>query len=132
MKKEFITYCLVGFSTTIFHIILFATLNLFLEYYIANIITLVITKILAYILNKVIVFKTKSNNKKELAGEITRYTISRAFTFLLDYFGLIFLVETLSMHELLGKIIVVVVVIVINYILSTTYVYRKSERSNHD
>lgn len=124
-NKTFIKYCIFGLITTILHILLFIILDSFLKYYIANIITLIIVKIIAYIFNKKYVFETKCKNKLELSKEIIKYTISRLLTMIVDYLGLIILVEVFNINEIIGKIIVVTTVVVLNYILSKYYVYKK-------
>ena len=129
--KEFISYGFWGGVTTLLHILLFWLLTkIGIKYYIANIITLITIKALAYIVNKIFVFKTKRKNKKELFKEIIKYILSRLFTMLLDYFGLILLVEVSHINELLGKIIVLIAVIIINYFLCKKYVYKKEVEVN--
>lgn len=123
-NKKFIKYCIFGLITTILHILLFIILESILKYYIANIITLIIVKIVAYIFNKKYVFETKCKNKLELSKEIIKYTISRLLTMIVDYLGLIILVEVFNINEIIGKIIVVTTVVVLNYILSKYYVYK--------
>ena len=124
--KEFISYGFWGGITTLLHILLFWFLTkIGIKYYIANIITLIIIKALAYIVNKIFVFKTKCKNKKELLKEIIKYIFSRLFTMLIDYFGLILLVEVFNMNELLGKIIILVLVVIINYFFCKLFVYKK-------
>ena len=129
--KEFISYGFWGVITTLLHIVLFYILTkVGIKYYIANIITLITIKTIAYIVNKIFVFKTKCKNKKELFKEIIKYIFSRLFTMLLDYFGLILLVEVFNINELVGKIIVLIVVIIVNYLLCKKYVYKKEVEVN--
>lgn len=130
--KEFISYCFFGGVTTLLHILLFWLLDSFMKYYIANIITLITIKTLAYFLNKIFVFKTKCKDKKELTKEVFKYIFSRLFTMIIDYFGLILLVEVFKINELVGKIIVLVLVVIINYILCKKYVYKKGEVNEKD
>lgn len=126
INKEVISYGICGVLTTILHIGLFWVLiHIGIKYYIANIITLISIKAIAYYLNKVFVFKSKCKNKKELVLEIIKYIISRLFTMIIDYIGLIILVEVIKMDEMIGKIIVLVIVVIINYILSKLFVYKK-------
>ena len=125
--KEFIYYGIGGVITTILHILLFALLNAVgIKYYINNIITLIVIKILAYFVNKIFVFKSKCKNYKELINEIVKYIFSRLFTMIIDYLGLILLVEVFNINVLLGKIIVLIIVIIINYFLCKKYVYKKN------
>ena len=129
--KEFISYAFFGVLTTLLHILLFWFLTkIGIKYYIANIITLITIKALAYIINKIFVFKTKCKNKKELLKEIIKYTFSRLFTMVIDYFGLILLVEVSNINELIGKVIVLILVVIINYFLCKKYVYKKEVVKN--
>ena len=124
--KEFITYAVGGIITTILHIVMFAILTFIgIKYYIANIITLISIKTIAYFINKIFVFKTKCKNKKELIEEVLKYIFSRIFTLIIDYFGLILLVELLHINVMIGKIIVLIIVVLINYFLCKKYVYKE-------
>ena len=109
--KEFIKYGIGGGITTLLHLALFWVLIKFgLKYYIANIITLITIKTIAYF-------------------EIIKYILSRLFTMIIDYFGLILLVEVFKINELVGKIIVLIVVVIINYFLCKKIVYKKEVSS---
>lgn len=126
--KEFISYGFWGGVTTLLHIVLFWILiKLEIKYYIANIITLITIKTLCYFVNKIFVFKSKCKNKKELLKEILKYIFSRLFTMIIDYFGLILLVEVFKINEVIGKIIILILVVIINYFLCKKYVYKKGE-----
>ena len=126
-NEVFIRYVIFGILTTLLHLLLFVILDYVgIKYYIANIITLIFIKAIAYIVNKVFVFKNKCNNKKELLVEIIKYIVSRLFTMLIDFIGLILLVEMFNINEVIGKIIILIIVTIINYILCKKYVYRNS------
>ena len=130
-NEVFIRYCIFGVLTTILHLLIFVLLNSFIKYYIANIITLILIKAIAYIVNKEFVFKTKCNNKKELLKEIIKYTFSRLITMIIDYVGLIILVEIFGMNEIIGKIILLVIITITNYLLSKAYVYKNINDTNN-
>ena len=107
-------------------VVLFDVLLLFkIDYKIANIITLISIKTIAYFINKIFVFKSKCNNSKELSKEIFKYIFSRLITMIIDYFGLILLVEIFKVDALIGKIVILILVVLINYILCKKYVYKK-------
>lgn len=136
LTKEIILYIIVGVVTTLVNIGLYSTLLFFnVEYKLANIISVVISIIVAYILNKIFVFKTKSNNISELFKEIYRFMYARGVTLLLDYFGLIIMVEVFNFNNLLSKIGLTFIVIVLNYILGKKLVFKKTknkEVNNND
>lgn len=130
INKETILYSIVGIITSILNILLFYILIIInIDYKIANIITLVIVKITAYVLNKNIVFKSKCSNKYDLIKEFIRFIIYRGLTLLIDYFGLIIFIDIFNINKLLSKIIIVIIVIIINYITGKKYVFKKKNLS---
>ena len=124
-NKEVLLYIVFGIITTILNILLFYILcNLGLKYFIANLITLIVVKIVAYICNKNFVFKSKCKNIIELIKEFIRFIIFRGLTLLIDYFGLIFLVELLSFNKMPSKIFITILVVIINYITGKKHVFK--------
>ena len=126
-KKQFIRYVIWGFITTVFHLVVFWLLNkVGLDYRIANIIAMVSSKSLAYMCNKFFVYKSKCNSIKELLREMFSFIIARGFTFFVDFFLLIILVDFVHINKMISKIIVLGVVVIINYILGEKFVFKKS------
>lgn len=124
-NKEILLYITFGIITTILNILLFYILCKFgLKYFIANLITLIVVKIVAYICNKNFVFKSKCRNIIELIKEFIRFIIFRGLTLLIDYFGLIFLVEVLSFNKMPSKVFITILVVIINYITGKKHVFK--------
>lgn len=94
-----------------------------LVYTIANIIALVFSKTVGYLLNKFWVYKSKTATKIDTVKELFRFILARGFTGVVDYVGLIVLVECFHMNKSLSKWIVVVAVIVLNYVLGKLFVF---------
>lgn len=128
LTKEIIMYIIFGAVTTISNIVIYSTL-LFInvEYKLANFIAIVISIIIAYVLNKKFVFCSKCNTLKELFKEIYLFMSARGITFLIDYFGLIFMVEVLHAPNIISKCFITVLVIILNYIFSKLFVFYKKE-----
>lgn len=125
---ETMRYGIVGVATTAINVGLFTLLVACgLDYRVANLATLVVTKLAAYAMNKLIVFRTVSETFSHLAREFLLFTLTRGGTMLIDYFGLILLVSFLDMDKTLGKGLVTVVVIAVNYALGKLIVFRKRE-----
>ena len=125
-NKELYLYIIFGIITSLINIGLFRFLLFFItSYKIANIITLMIVKLLAFIFNKYFVFKTKCYNGWEVTKEFLKFVVSRFITLLVDFFGLILLVDIINMPKMAGKLIVVLIVIIINYLFSKLYVFKK-------
>jgi putative flippase GtrA len=129
--EEVIRYLIVGVLTTVvslvtYYICVITILDpkVALELQIANIISWICSVAFAYITNRIFVFKSKS---KKLFKEITSFVSSRIVTLLLDM-GIMFLMVTLlNMNDKISKIIVQVIVIVLNYVLSKIFVFKKKK-----
>ena len=128
INRETILYGIVGVGTSILNVVMFQALVKFgIEYKIYNIITLIVVKVTAYICNKNIVFRSHADTFIGLAKEIGRFIVARGATMLIDYFGLIILVEVIHVSKLFGKIFVTVLVIVLNYVIGKKHVFKDAK-----
>lgn len=124
VNKETILYGIFGVSTMVLNIGLYEILIKFnLNYKSANLITLIVVKLVAYVVNKLFVFQSKTNNFLELSKEFGRYVVTRGATMLIDYFGLILLVDYFGYNKSICKYIVTIIVIIINYFFGKKHVY---------
>ena len=124
INKETILYGIFGIFTTFLNIGLYQLLiYLGIVYTNANLVALIVTKISAYIVNKIFVFNSKTENFVELAKEIGRFIVARGATMLLDYFGLIVMVELFGANKSISKYIITILVIVINYFVGKKHVF---------
>lgn len=128
VNRETILYGIFGVLTTLENIFLFKLLlKTSLPYTVANLITIITVKLTAYICNKNFVFESRCKNFVGLLKEFVRFVIARGATALIDYFGLILLVEVIKLPKLESKIIVTVLVIIINYIVGKKAVFKDSK-----
>lgn len=127
--REGITYVLVGLTTTAVNLIIYQGLLFFnVDYKIANIFAVILCKVYGYFANKLIVFKSHCDNWKELLKELVRFIMARGFTGVVDYFGLIFVVEVCNCDKVISKYAISVLVIVLNYILGKKMVFNKNRK----
>lgn len=131
-RKELISYGIFGVATTVVNIVLYQVFLGFVDYKISNLIAIVGAKVFAYVVNKTFVFHTKCRGILELIGEIIRFVFARGITGLLDYFGLIFLVEIFQFNESYSKYMIQVVVIILNYVFGKKLVFTAQEKNIHD
>lgn len=130
INRETILYGIFGVLTSLLNIVLFkALLMLSVEYKIANFFTLIVVKLAAYICNKNFVFQSRTGSWIELIKEFGRFVIARGATMLIDYFGLIALVELCNFDKMISKVFITVLVIVINYFVGKKHVF-KAAKSN--
>lgn len=128
LTKEIIMYIIFGAVTTISNILIYSTLLLInVEYKLANFIAIIISIMIAYVMNKKFVFCSKCSNLKELFKEMYLFIYARGVTFLIDYFGLIFMIEVIKSPNIISKCFITVLVIVLNYIFSKLFVFKKKE-----
>lgn len=125
-KKEAFRFVFWGVVTTLFNYFSFFFLELILAYQIANLISIVCTKLLVYYTNKKFVFRTKTNWKSQVL-EVFRYVLSRGFTGVVDFVGLIVLVDVLGIDNRIGKMIMIAAIMPLNYIMGKVFVFKKEK-----
>ena len=98
INKETILYTVFGILTSVLNVLLFQIL-LFLnfEYKVSNLISLVVVKITA-----------------------------RGSIMLIDFFGLIIMVDFINFSKLPSKIFITILVVVLNYIIGKKHVFKNS------
>ena len=118
---ELFGYLFFGFCTTLVNIIAFMILRSSVSLYISNLLAWLIAVLFAFIVNKIFVFKSKNYWLKEIVS----FFGLRLVSLLIDM-GIVYLmVEVLSIHELLTKIVANIVVILINYFISKCFIFKK-------
>lgn len=125
-KKEAVRYLFWGVVTVAFNYLSYLLLQAVMAYQIANLLSIVATKVFAYCTNRKFVFRSTSG-KFDQVKEIARYLVSRGLTGVVDFFGLILLTETILPDDRLGKMIMIGVTTVLNYFLGKIFVFQKSE-----
>ncbi|MDD2459026.1 MAG: GtrA family protein [Eubacteriales bacterium] len=123
-KQELLSYLVFGLMTTVVNVGVFNLLYVLdVKYQLANLAALILAKLFAYFTNKHFVFKTKTRQGFDSIREFIRFVFARGFTGLVDYFGLIVLVEVLALSPVYSKYGLQIVVIVLNYILGKKLVF---------
>lgn len=126
-KDEIINYILWGVISTLLNIGLSQLLVIIgIDYKISNAITLVIVKIFSYVTNKLFVFKTPFENVVKFIKEFGSFIFARWITFLVDYFGVVLLVDGMKQNFLISKCVLSIVVIILNYCLSRWIIFREN------
>ena len=123
-KEELVQYIIWGILSSILNIGLFQVLMILrIDYRVANGITLVVVKVFSYITNKLFVFKTPYNSIYFLLKEISSFFLARGVTFILDFVGVMLLVEFFHWRAFWSKCFISTIVIILNYILSKKIVF---------
>lgn len=129
--KELFIYGIFGVLTILLNLAVYQVLLAGgIDYRISNLAAIIVAKLAAYVLNKNFVFHSKCKNLSELCMEFLRFIAGRGVTGLIDYFGLILLVEGFSMPATYGKYFISGVVILLNYVLSKKLVFKGGSPGN--
>lgn len=115
---------LIGYRGVVYYITHIETEKGF-AYMEANVISWICAVTFAYVTNKRFVFESEGTDKKTVLREMATFYGGRLATLGVDMLLMFLLVTLLSMHSLLAKIIVQVVIVVLNYFISKWVVFRK-------
>lgn len=126
MKKELISYLIFGVLTTVVNIVVYYVFNTWLQvnYLVSNAIAWIASVLFAYITNRKYVFGSKNTS---MINELVKFIGARLSTGIMDMILMWLLVDILSMNSMVSKIVVNVLVIVLNYVLSKVFVFKKEE-----
>lgn len=145
--KEVIAYLVCGVLTTVVNVAVYHILfKLGCGVTTSGVISVVCAKIFAYVSNKIFVFNSKCENKKELGMEVWRFVLARGlsgvldvglttlFAYLLpkDYelafsLGGCYFAFQIVTPEVAAKYITQPIVIIVNYILGKSYVFKSKQ-----
>ncbi|EHO54395.1 putative cell wall teichoic acid glycosylation protein GtcA [Lachnospiraceae bacterium oral taxon 082 str. F0431] len=126
--KELFFYAVFGVGATVINIVSYRVLaNIFGKKYflIANIIAWILAFIFAFITNKLFVFESKSWEAQIAMKEFVGFLSARLATGILDTVLMWFFVSVISLDDTLSKIIINILVIIINYVASKFFIFKK-------
>lgn len=123
LNKETILYLIFGFCTTILNIIVYKGLTLLsIDYLVSTILAWFISVVFAFITNKIFVFE---NHNKKFLSLFAQFFSSRILTGGLDVFIMFISVDILCFNDFIVKIISNILIIIINYLLSKIFIFKK-------
>ncbi|MCL2147357.1 MAG: GtrA family protein [Synergistaceae bacterium] len=130
---EVISYLFFGALTTLVNVAVYwAAVNLFhIAYQLATVIAWILSVTFAFVTNKFIVFKSKSVELAQLLKEAASFVVARMFSGGADLLWMVFAVEVFGMDDFISKIISNVFVVILNYIFSKLFIFKKTEESEN-
>lgn len=125
ITREICSYIFFGILTTAVNVVVYA-----LFYYLfdvenvaSTVIAWLVAVIFAYFTNRKWVFKSRNGVAKEGTGFFLLRGLSEVFDVLVMYAG----VDVLKINAMAVKIIANIVVIILNYLFSKLYIFKKKE-----
>ena len=123
---ELIRYGAAGVATTLVNFLFFGLFYNLLCWNesIASAISVILSIVFAYFVNKAFVFRSHCPNKKALLQEAISFFSARGLTLLLEVGGMFLFGTILSMNAWVVKIALNILVLVLNYIFSKVLIFR--------
>lgn len=128
--KDIIPYLFFGVCTTLVNVIVYwACSHLFeLNTMISTVIAWMVAVFFAYITNKKWVFRSTATSCLEIVKEIICFFGCRIATGIIDWLCMYFFVVVLVFDDLVVKVFANILVIVLNYVASRVFVFRKGNQ----
>ena len=127
-SREGLLYLFFGGCTTLVNIISFYLLRkVELSTYVSNVIAWFLSVLFAFITNKLFVFESKGKGFKESFKECCSFFFFRVVSLLFDMGIMFTLIDILSVNEMISKVVSNVFVIIINYIFSKVFIFKKNK-----
>lgn len=129
-KKESVRYIIIGVCTTAVNFIGFACFYNLLDLglNLSNFISISLSIIFAFFANKTVVFSSAFESITRTFAEFLGFVGGRILTMVIEIFGVWLLVTVIEFNEYASKLLIQVIVLILNYIISKYFVFRRSER----
>lgn len=127
--KEVINYLIFGVLTTLVNILSYElfTKVFHVDYLVSTVIAWILSVAFAYITNKIFVFESKTNTKMEILKEIASFVAFRLLSGIMDIIFMYVTVDIFSFNDSLMKITSNVVVVILNYLFSKLFIFKKKK-----
>lgn len=123
LTKQFIKFCLVGFTNLSIHLFLFFLLTRFagLHYVFASIIAFIIAVSWSFLVNKKWTFRKDDNNHKE---QYLKFFIANIIAFIINVSLLSFFIEILHLYDILAQLVASVICAFINFAINRFWTFK--------
>ena len=124
--KEIINYLIFGVLTTVISILSYAlfTRIFHIDIYISSVLSWILAVDFAFITNRIYVFNSKEKN---IFLELIKFYLSRLASLGIELLLMYLFVHIFNINDMISKIIVQGVVIILNYIFSKIFVFKKKQ-----
>ena len=129
--KEIVNYLIIGVLTTVVSLVSFYLIRIFVftndsqfDIQFANIISWILAVLFAFVTNKKYVFDSKSTGYQKFV-EMIKFYVSRLTTLGVEMFVMWLLTSPLKVDDMISKIIVQFIIVILNYVFSKVFVFKK-------
>lgn len=96
----------------------------------SNVLSWVCAVAFAFVTNKLFVFESKSWEAKVTLRELGAFVGARLFSLLIDEGLMLLFVSVIGMKEMLAKLFVQIIIVILNYVFSKIFVFKKKSLQN--
>ena len=126
--RQVLLYLFFGGVTTLINIITFYLLRkLNVEMFISNSIAWFFAVLVAFITNKLYVFESKNKKTKDNIKEMLSFFLFRILSLGFDMTFMYIMIQILSVNEMFSKVMSNILVIILNYIFSKLFIFKKKK-----
>lgn len=124
--RELLMYLIFGVLTTLINIVSFYIMDrMGVQLYLNNTIAWILSVLFAFITNKLFVFESKDKTPKVVLKEGLSFFGFRLLSYFVDMLCIFLLVDIFKINKLIAKVVGNVIVIIINYIFSKLFIFKK-------
>lgn len=125
-----VRYIFFGACTTMVNLISFYILRkLGIHLNTANVISIILAILFAYVVNSRFVFQDKCDTLKEHIRPFCKFISARLVTMVIEIGGVWLLVQIMGMNDMLGKFLTQFLVLILNYIFSKFFVFTTGKKA---
>ncbi|WP_242954427.1 GtrA family protein [Clostridium oryzae] len=126
--QEIIAYLFFGVATTIVNFVTYGLLErvINLNYVFSNTIAWVLSVLFAYITNRKYVFYSDERTIKGITKEFISFVSCRLLSGFFDLAVMVVSISILNLNDIVAKVIANVGVVILNYVFSKLFIFRKS------
>ena len=129
-NNDVVRYVFFGGCTTLVNLVSFFFLRQAgVQREIANVISIILAILFAYVVNSKYVFQDKCESIKDHLRSFCKFVGARLTTMVIEVGGVWFFAEIIHMNDMIGKFIIQFVVMVLNYIFSKFLVFTNGRKS---
>ena len=123
-RNQGIRYIFFGGCTTMVNLVSFFILRkLKVELNIANIISIILAILFAYVVNSKYVFQDKCETLKDHVQPFCKFVSARLVTMVIEVGGVWLLVSVMGLNDMIGKFLTQFIVLILNYVFSKFFVF---------
>ena len=128
--NDVVRYVFFGGCTTLVNLVSFFILRqVGMQRDAANVISIILAILFAYVVNSKYVFQDKCETLKDHIQPLFKFISARLVTMVIEVFGVWFFAEIMHMNDMIGKLITQFVVMALNYIFSKFLVFTSGRKS---